>query len=67
MDNEEPRNIVVSSEEFFWRKFNQYLMQMVVKKITKKQFVDNMMKLGYTEKQLKKILITKKGKPHDTQ
>tara|TARA_R100001463_G_scaffold130843_1_gene190482 strand:+ start:289 stop:459 length:171 start_codon:yes stop_codon:yes gene_type:complete len=55
------------SKEFFWKQFNKNLLKMLAGSITKKDFVDNMMKLGYTEKQLKEIFTTKKEKPHDTQ
>tara|TARA_R110001592_G_scaffold53345_1_gene163576 strand:+ start:528 stop:695 length:168 start_codon:yes stop_codon:yes gene_type:complete len=54
------------SKEFFWRQFNRNLLKLLAKKITKKDFVDNMMKVGYTEKQLKEMFTTKKEKPHDT-
>jgi len=71
MDKQKPSNEnkekVVLSKEFFWRQFNKNLLKMLAGSITKKDFVDNMMKLGYTEKQLKEIFTTKKEKPHDTQ
>ena len=63
----DPKEKVVLSKEFFWRHFNQNLLKLLANKITKKDFVDNMMKLGYTQKQLKKMFTTKKEKPHDTQ
>lgn len=60
MDTEKPKpendEKVIPSGEFFWRKFRYYLQQMVYGKITNKQFVENMLKLGYTPEQIKKIL-----------
>ena len=70
MDKQKPSNEneekVVLSKEFFWRQFNRNLLKLLAKKITKKDFVDNMMKVGNTEKQLKEMITTKKEKPHDT-
>ena len=57
MDREKPNtNNVVPESEFFWRKFQYYLRQMVYGQITKQDFVDSMMRLGYTEKEIKEIL-----------
>ena len=58
MDQEEPKtndNVVLESE-FFWRKFQYYLRQMVYGQITKQDFVDSMMRLGYTSEQIVEIL-----------
>tara|TARA_R100001530_G_scaffold83495_1_gene58235 strand:- start:134 stop:334 length:201 start_codon:yes stop_codon:yes gene_type:complete len=57
MDQEEPRaDNVVPEAEFFWRKFKYYLRQMVYGEITQQDFVDNMMKLGYSSERIKEIL-----------
>ena len=57
MDREKPNtNNVVPESEFFWRKFQYYLRQMVYGQITKQDFVDNMMKLGYSSERIKEIL-----------
>ena len=58
MDKKEPKtnDNVVPEAEFFWRKFKYYLRQMVYGEITQQDFVDNMMRLGYTSEQIKEIL-----------
>ena len=58
MDKEEPTTSdnVIPHKEFFWRKFRVYLQQFLYGQISKKEFVDSMMRLGYTREEIKKIL-----------
>ena len=58
MDKEEPKtnDNVIPHKEFFWRKFRMYLQQFLYGQISKQDFVDSMMRLGYTEKEIKTIL-----------
>jgi len=57
MDQEEPyADNIVPHKEFFWRKFQYYLRQMAYGQITKQDFVDSMMRLGYTSEQIVEIL-----------
>mgnify|MGYP006402100191 FL=1 len=58
MDKEEPKtnDNVIPHKEFFWRKFRMYLHQFHYGQISKQDFVDSMMRLGYTEKEIKEIL-----------
>ena len=58
MDKEEPKtnDNVIPHKEFFWRKFHMYLHQFHYGQISKQDFVDSMMRLGYTSEQIVEIL-----------
>ena len=61
MDNKEPNDKeVVVSDELFWRQFSKNIRLLMSRKIDKKRFVENLLNLGYTEKQLSDIVARKR-------
>ena len=61
MDNKEPKDKeVVVSDELFWRQFSKNIRLLMSRKIDKKRFVENLLNLGYTEKQLSDIVARKR-------
>ena len=61
MDNKEPKDKeVVVSDELFWRQFSKNIRLLMSRKIYKKRFVENLLNLGYTEKQLSEIVARKR-------
>ena len=61
MDNKEPKDKeVVVSDELFWRQFSKNIRLLMSRKIDKKRFVENLLNLGYTEKQLSEIVARKR-------
>ena len=61
MDNKEPKDKeVVISDELFWRQFSKNIRLLMSRKIDKKRFVENLLNLGYTEKQLSDIVARKR-------
>ena len=61
MDNKEPKDKeVVVSDVLFWRQFSKNIRLLMSRKIDKKRFVENLLNLGYTEKQLSDIVARKR-------
>ena len=61
MDNKKHKNEkVVLSDALFWRQFAKNLKLLMLRKIDKKRFVENLLNLGYTEKQLSEIVARKR-------